>query len=407
MIYRNSYIAMPVSLGTTGLSPIGYVSINGNSFNQITSGVTEISRGWYKVILTNRETSGDIVGLHVEAPGVDSFAMTVITENDYTSGRAGNLDNLNATIASRAPSTLTVAAITQDVWSEVVDDVVYPGNQAGGMLYITNSRVDSTVSSRMSSSFGSTIQTINSKTSALTYTGNDVKATLDGEQVYTSGGATSVTSVNVSSMNAGIINSTVAPNLDVAISSRLASANYTAPDNTSIATALANTQTLTGRLTSTRSTNLDNLNATITSRAPSSLTVAAITQDIWSEAIDDVIYPGGQAGYMLYTTANRVDTTISSRMPSSYAPTVLSINAKTSALSSIGNRVVATLTGETISATSTGDVGLTAGAIQGIWDAQTATLSTNASIGKKLVDGLDVNVSVRQPNAAKVTIKKS
>lgn len=72
-------------------------------------------------------------------------------------------------------------------------------------------------------------------------------------------------------------------NLDATISSRLASASYTAPDNTGITT-------LTSRLTSTRAGNLDNLDASVSSRLASASytippTVSAIATEVWSSTV--------------------------------------------------------------------------------------------------------------------------
>jgi len=68
------------------------------------------------------------------------------------------------------------------------------------------------------------VPAINQKTSALTFTNGDVKATLDSEGVNVTGLAAAI--ISSGSFTAGAINQAVAPNLDTTISSRLASSNY-------------------------------------------------------------------------------------------------------------------------------------------------------------------------------------
>lgn len=67
-------------------------------------------------------------------------------------------------------------------------------------------------------------------------------AALPGEAVTVSG--FSAGAITTASFAAGAINSTVAPNLDVAVSTRLASASYTAPANSDITAIKAKTDSL-------------------------------------------------------------------------------------------------------------------------------------------------------------------
>lgn len=88
-------------------------------------------------------------------------------------------------------------------------------------------------------------------------------------------------------------------NLDVAVSTRLAAASYTAPANASI-TAVEQ------RLTAERATKLDNLDATVSSRSSHSVA------DIWN-ALTSSMMVAGSAGRAV---RDFLDATISSRLPS-------------------------------------------------------------------------------------------
>jgi hypothetical protein len=78
-------------------------------------------------------------------------------------------------------------------------------------------------------------------------------------------------------------------NLDAAISSRLAAAGYTAPDNATIALIAGYVDELETRLTTTRAALLDNLDAAVSSRAVAGdamgLTAGAVDA-IWDEVLE-------------------------------------------------------------------------------------------------------------------------
>ncbi len=104
-------------------------------------------------------------------------------------------------------------------------------------------------------------------------------------------------SITTVTFAAGAINSTVAPNLDVAVSTRLATTSYTAPDNTGIGVAATasvaaatNIGTNGSALTAIGDARMANLNATISSRGTANpgdamtLATAAITDTTFSTA---------------------------------------------------------------------------------------------------------------------------
>jgi hypothetical protein len=371
MIKRSSSVTIPISMTVSGLTPSGYVSLNGSTFVSLTQPISAISDGWYKVPLTAAETSAEAIGLRITASGVSDYELTLITEGDYTAARAEFLDvavssrlasagyttppteaqiwdytvaiespgsvgeymnavyskvntNLNAKITSRAGSAndaniVAIKADTATLTGRLTNtratnldklDANISSRASSSIVSTIATNLDTTVSSRLASTNytapdNSTITSINTKTSGLNFTGTDIKATLDSETVTLASGThtgaviptvTSVTnqvnipSVAVSSIGANLINSTVAPNLDATISSRASSSivstiatnldttissrmatfSYTAPDNANILLIKTTTDALTGRLTSTRAGYLDNLDVAISSRAASS-----------------------------------------------------------------------------------------------------------------------------------------
>lgn len=116
---------------------------------------------------------------------------------------------------------------------------------------------------------------IEAKTSLLNFIGGDVRATLDGEldlvldapvsSRLASAGYTAPDNAGISSLNTKVTAQRAAnlDNLDATISSRLASASYAAPDNSGISS-------LNAKLTTQRADNLDNLDASVSSRMAAS-----------------------------------------------------------------------------------------------------------------------------------------
>lgn len=127
-------------------------------------------------------------------------------------------------------------------------------------------------------------------------------------------------------------------NLDAAVSTRLASASYTAPDNAGIAAANATINHATH--------GNEQLLTAINTRGTSNLTAADLA------ALDNVTLAGTQAFNMTGNIAGNVTSV-------------------------------------------TNPVTITAASIQGIWDALTSALSTVGSIGKLLVDNINASIGSR------------
>jgi hypothetical protein len=199
--------------GKTGLTPTVTLSKNGGAFGAAAGAVSEIGSGWYALAgnATDRNTIGPLL-LHATASGAQTFdgrfaivgsdpfdanlALTrldaAITSRaaiaDYTTARAAKLDNLDATISSRSSHTAA------DVWA-------------------VGSRTLTAFSFAVDLSAAAVTAIWDKATSALT--------------------------------TAGSIGKRLADDVDAAISSRLATSGYTAPDNTSIGTILGRTDVAT------------------------------------------------------------------------------------------------------------------------------------------------------------------
>lgn len=291
------------------------------------------------------------------------------------------------TILGRVDVATSTRATNAGVWDYATSAATTAGSL--GKLMVDN--VDATVSSRLATSGytapdNATISNIYARTDVATSTRSTLTAanvwdyaipvtpvaSSYGERVNTNLDAT------VSSRtDAATWTSTKAGYLDVAVSSRLATAGYTAPDNAGITT-------LTGRLTATRAgylDNLTNLDATVSSRATVTGTWDALTSGLTTV---------GSVGKRI---ADYVDAAVTSR--ASAADYTTARAAKIDYLD-------ATISSRTDSAVWTNtkagyiDAAVTSRATTaGVWDYATASISTAGSIGKLLTDNIDASVSSR------------
>ncbi len=201
--------------GKTGLTPTVTLSKDGAAFGAAGGSSTEIGNGWYYLSAntTDTNTLGSLI-VHATATGADAWDEShqvapevpgmlgapaiqaiwdALTSALTTSGSIGKLlvDNVNATISSR--STLTAA----NVWDALL----------------------STIST--SSSVGKLIK--DNLDAAIT-----TRSTLTAANVWDA----LLSTISVSSS----VGKLIKDNLDAAITTRLADADYTAPDNSTIAT---------------------------------------------------------------------------------------------------------------------------------------------------------------------------
>lgn len=231
---------------------------------------------------------------------------------DYTTARAAKLDNLDAAVTSRlASGNVTVGSYAT-------------GQDPATLVWAAGTRT------LTGFGFTVTVGTNNDKTGyALAVTPPTVANIWDAA---TSGMAT-----------VGSVGKRIADYVDAAVSSRLATSGYTAPDNTSIGTILSRTDVATSTrasaadYTSSRAAKLDNLDATVSSRlAPAGITdlqadVTSIKTPVVANldtTVSSRLTPSGITSLQADVTAIKtpvvanVDATISSRLASSaYTPT--------------------------------------------------------------------------------------
>lgn len=350
-----------------------------------------------------------------------------LTSSATTAGSIGKriADNLDATVSSRGTGTSTLTAA--NVW----DYLAASATTAGSLGKRIADNLDATVSSRgtgtstltaaqvwdytipttpVASSYGERVKTnldatVSSRTDTTTWTATKA-GYLDvaiSSRLATAGYTAPPTTANIwdyltaSATTAGSIGKRIADNLDAQVSTRLATSGYTAPDNTSIGTILTRTDVATSTrasaadYTSARAAKIDNLDAAITTR--STLTAA----NVWDYATASAT----TAGSLGKRIADNVDATISSRTDTAtwtstkagYLDVAVSSRLSSAGYTAPDNTSITTILGRVDVATSTRATNA------GVWDYQTSAASTAGSLGKLMVDNLNATVSSRLATA--------
>ena len=209
--------------GKTGLTLTITASKDGAAFASISPTVTERGNGWYNVALTSSHTDtlGDLA-LHITGTAADPADIVLLVEAGATDADVST----RSTYAGGA-----VASVTGSV---------------GSVVGLTAANLDVAVSSRLATAGytapdNATIATIQSDTNDIQ---SRIPAALVSGRIDASVGAMAADVVTATAIAAGAITSTEAPalaNLDAAVSTRLATAGYTAPDNASISAILTDT----------------------------------------------------------------------------------------------------------------------------------------------------------------------
>lgn len=211
--------------GKTGLTPTVTISKAGAAFASPAGAVTEIANGWYKVAgnATDTNTFGPIAlhatGTAADPTDRDIWEVVAFNPQDAT---ALGLSRIDATITSR------MASYTQPTGFLAA---TFPAGTIANTTNIT----------------AGTVTTVTNLTNAPT--AGDFTATMK-TSIGTAVAASAVASVagNVGGNVIGSVGSVTGltvSNLDATISSRLSTAGYTAPDNTSITAIKAKTDSLT------------------------------------------------------------------------------------------------------------------------------------------------------------------
>lgn len=298
---------------------------------------------------------------------IDQDLATLITR--LTSGRASNLDNLDATISSRAPA---ATALSTAQWT----------NTRAANL----DNLDASVSSRSTQTSVNNVQT--DVTTLLTRLTSGRATNLDNLDATISSRAPAATALSTAQWTN--LRAANLDNLDATVSSRLATAGYTAPDNAGISTLLS-------RLTSQRALNLDNLDALVSSRlasasytAPDNATIATIDGKLGTPVTSvsaDIASVKSDTGTLITrltsgraANLDNLDATITSRLAAAAytAPdnaSITAIKAKTDQLAFSGGRVDSVISGAQEDAI-----------VNKVWDEPMADHLTAGTTGKFLSD---------------------
>ena len=277
--------------GLSGASPAVTISKNGAPFAPAAGAITEIGSGWYgwAANATDRSALGELA-VHIEATGADpvDFKLEIVPWNpfdanlglsrlddavtsraaaaDYTATRAAKLDNLDATISSR--STLSAAG----VWANATRTLTAATNltSSGAAIPLTAGGL---VSADLLAISGDTLAA-DELEKCLDGTGGVFTADIAGDLSGTVFQVTSVANVvNGVTLVDGAIGATT-------FQSNAITAAALTPDVTTElqaglgtlanqATIIAYVDELESRLTTVRAANLDNLDATVSSRLAS------------------------------------------------------------------------------------------------------------------------------------------
>lgn len=326
-------------------------------------------------------TAGYIVGTNLNATvssrstyaGTDTSGTTTLLSR-LTSGRATNLDNLDVAISSRLATAgyttpPTSAAITTAIWTNLLTSSDFSTSASIGKLLKDD--IDAAISSR--STFaggavssvtgnvgGNVVGSVGSVAAGVTVTTNNDK-TGYSLSVTPPTAATIATAIwhDLTSSSDFTTNSSIGKLLVTDIDATISSRSTYAGIDTS------GTTTLLSRLTSGRATNLDNLDAAISTRlATSGYTVpptsATVASAVWNELLSGHT-TAGSTGVAL-SSASQAGDPWNTTLPGSYSAG--------SAGYIIGNELDAT-----ISSRST----LTAA---GVWDLATTGHTTAGTFGR-------------------------
>jgi hypothetical protein len=278
--------------GLAGAMPIVTISKNGAAFASASGTIAEIGSGWYAwaANTSDRSALGELA-VHVEATGADpvDFNLEIVPWDpfdanlglnrldaavtsrasavDYTAVRAAKLDNLDATISSR--STLTAA----NVWTNATRTLTAATNltSTGAAIPLTPGGL---VSSDVLAISGDSLAA-DELEKCLDGTGGVFTADISGDLTGTVFQVTTVASVtNGVTLVDGAIGATkfqanaiTASALATDATLEIQSGLGTLANQTTI---IAFVDELESRLTPVRAANLDNLDATISSRLASS-----------------------------------------------------------------------------------------------------------------------------------------
>lgn len=334
--------------GKTGLTPTVTLSKSGAAFGAPAGAVTEIANGWYKVAgnATDTNTLGPLV-LHATGTGADPVDIEyAVVAFDPQDAAGLGLSRVDAAITTRlAP---TVAARTLDVsvtgeagldWANIGSPTTTVGLSGTTVKTATDVETDTQdIQSRLPASLGANG---NIKADARDWLGTALPAsdtagypkvtvkvgTGTGELALTNGGiivenmanpfATALMEMFVDSQPGGygltdiaqhlvdlkgagwVTGDNLHSRLDAAVSSRMATFTYTAPDNTTITAINAKTTLLTASVTNTA-----NIGSTNIVNVANSLAAMIAANKYTAPALENA--PGGGGGGSSITSNTQI-----------------------------------------------------------------------------------------------------
>jgi hypothetical protein len=377
---------------------------------------TPVSNAATPVDVSNVVASTPVVLHSSNFPTLVSAVTSGMTSQGYTIGRASNLDNLDVAVSSRLAASSYVAPpttgqIASAVWtySDRQLTAVSTGlalsvwhvpatsiTAAGTIGLQVKTNVDTTISSRSTLTSGQ-VQTVldnqgytSTRAAKLDNLDVAVSTRLASADYSTAGIASAVwgyatreltsisTGLALSVWNVPTASVTAANsiglqlknNIDTTISSRLAASSYTAPDNTTIANIWNKVQ----NLSYTQQGSDYYVNAYTTN--PGTIDYNQVATSVWSAA-SGTDYGANTMGTLVKTN---LDATISSRLAaSSYTAPPTTGQIATAVWSHSDRQLTALSTGLALS----------------VWNVPTANVTAANSIGLRLRDNVDVAVSTR------------
>jgi hypothetical protein len=262
-----AYLASDHTTEATGKTIAITISKNGGAFGNPNAGATnatEISSGWYKVTLDTTDT-GTLGPLAVRGAVATVDDVGILLE--VVSATSGGYTNLDAAVTSR------MATYTQPTGFL---SATFPAGTVANTTNITAGTVTTATNVTTVNGLAANVITATSiAADAIT----DAKVAADVTIASVTGSVGSVTGAvgsvtgavgsvtgNVGGNVTGSVGSVVgltASNLDAAVSSRLATAGYTAPDNASVTAIKAKTDSLTFTVAGQVDSNIQYVNDTL------------------------------------------------------------------------------------------------------------------------------------------------
>lgn len=212
--------------GKTGLTLAISASKDGAAFASISPTVTERGDGWYALALTasDTDTLGDLA-LHVTGTAADPADLVLLVEAGATDA---DVSSRLATAGYTAPP--TVAAVRTEIDANSTKlDVAVSSRLATASYTAPNNAGIASILAAVDTEVAAILATVDTEVAAIKARTDNLPADT-ATTLATVLGYVDELETRLTATRAGLLD-----NLDVAVSTRLATAGYTAPDNAGIA----------------------------------------------------------------------------------------------------------------------------------------------------------------------------